>query len=534
MQSDAMQADLVLTGANVVTMTGFEAAGRALSIAVKAGRILAVGPDEEIAPLVGPTTIRLDLTGKTVLPGFIDSHVHFTQAGLGSLGPSVYDVVSADAVLACVRQAVDDPAQGPALLIHGCAIGDLDRPVTRRDLDAISAAKPILIGDVGAHACIANSAALDLIALPDGIAGVGRDADGAPDGVLKDKANTYARYQYYSRAIDDETRVLALHSAAQMAASVGITTVHALEGGSPGRGWLPERDVEILLREQDRLPVRILVYFQSTEWQKAVDWNLPRIGGCIWVDGAYDEGTAALTEPYCHCPHSRGSLYFADDELDAFVLGAHRAGLQISLHAIGDAAIEQVLNAYERAQAVAPRPDPRHRIEHFSLPSAAQIERAARLGVAVGMQPNFATVPDPLPKPTDEPAGLVKYLGFERYQRRHPYRKIVDAGVLVAGGSDADPKPMGPLVGIQCIANHPERDRRLTTYEALALYTVNGARIAFEEHEKGTIEIGKVADFVVLGSDPLTTPTHALSRIPVERTIVRGRVVHERVAEPAA
>ena len=288
--------------------------------------------------------------------------------------------------------------------------------------------------------------------------------------------------------------------------------------------------MEILLREQDRLAISTVIYFQSTDVERVLSLKLPRIGGCIWVDGAYDEGTAALLEPYCHCPHSKGSLYFSDDELNVFVKTAHAAGLQISMHAIGDAAIEQLLNAYELALNAFPRDDHRHRIEHFSLPTAAQIARAARLGVAVGMQPNFATVPDPLPRASDEPAGLVKYLGFERYQRRHPYRRILDAGVLIAGGSDADPKPMGPLIGIQAVAAHPEADRRLSIYEALSLYTTNAARIAFEEQDKGTIEPGKLADLVVLDANPLTTVPDQLARIAVRKTISRGVIVHDQDA----
>jgi predicted amidohydrolase YtcJ len=315
-----------------------------------------------------------------------------------------------------------------------------------------------------------------------------------------------------------------------MAAAVGITTVHALEGGSlhDGRGWLPQRDVEVHLQEQAKLCVDTAIYFQSTDVKQAVSWGLPRIGGCVWVDGDYDEHTAALVEPYADCQDCRGSLYFDDDALDEFVQSAHGAGLQISMHAIGDAAIGQLLSAYERALRRSPRADHRHRIEHFSLPTSAHIKKAAELGIALGMQPNFALLTGPVPTPGDPPQGLVAYLGYERWRRRHPYRQIVDAGILVAGGSDADPRPMGPLIGLAALIGHPEEERRLSAYEALKLYTSNGARIAFQEGEKGALTAGKRADIVVLADNPMTIPPQRIMDIPVEWTFVQGQPVYRR------
>jgi predicted amidohydrolase YtcJ len=314
--------------------------------------------------------------------------------------------------------------------------------------------------------------------------------------LLRGAANTRARYAYYSRVISDETRAAALHRASQMALEVGITTVHALDGGSPdGRGWLPQRDVEVLLREQDRLAVRTVVYFQSTHVELARRWGLPRIGGCVWVDGTWFEHTAGLAEPYTDEPCSCGYLYFSQEELDAFVWDAHRAGLQVSMHAIGDAAIEQLLVAYER--------------------------------ITASMQPNFAVHP-----PLDEAGqrtgkGLEELLGATRFERRHPYRRLLEAGILVAAGSDADPQPMGPLIGVQLLASHPEEARRLTPYEALKLYTSNAARAAFEEADKGTLTVGKLADLVVLAKDPLREPAATLASIRVELTMVGGRIAYE-------
>ena len=523
-----MGIETIIINANVVTLDEPTTDRRPTAIAIDGGRIRVVGSNGEIASLADGGTRLLDVAGGTVLPGFIDCHVHFTQTGLGSLGPQAYGLTSRREVLAVIADAVDTAASEQPLLVHGCCFHDLDGPLSLRDLDQLAPDNAVLVADLGAHACAFNSRAWDVLGLPADAPGIDRAPDGSLAGLLRGAANTRARYAYYSRVISDETRAAALHRASQMALEVGITTVHALDGGSPdGRGWLPQRDVEVLLREQDRLAVRTVVYFQSTHVELARRWGLPRIGGCVWVDGTWFEHTAGLAEPYTDEPCSCGYLYFSQEELDAFVWDAHRAGLQVSMHAIGDAAIEQLLVAYERALRKQPCADHRHRIEHFSLPTARHVERVAELGITASMQPNFAVHP-----PLDEAGqrtgkGLEELLGATRFERRHPYRRLLEAGILVAAGSDADPQPMGPLIGVQLLASHPEEARRLTPYEALKLYTSNAARAAFEEADKGTLTVGKLADLVVLAKDPLREPAATLASIRVELTMVGGRIAYE-------
>jgi len=521
----------IIINANVLTMDESRSSCAPHALAIDSGRIVALGATRDIAALADADTLVLDLRGGTVLPGFIDAHVHFTQTGLGSLGPEVYGLTSRSGVLEVVADAVARTASSEPLLVHGCCFHDLDAPLTRQDLDRVAPHNPLLVADMGAHACAFNSRAWSALRLPADAPGIDKAPDGSLSGLLRGAANTRARYTYYNTVVSDETRVAALHRASQMALEVGITTVHALDGGSPDRGWLPQRDVEVLMREQNRLPVHTVVYFQSTRVDVAQQWGLPRIGGCVWVDGTYFEHTAGLVAPYSDQPCTCGCLYFSQDELDDFVWNAHRAGLQVSMHAIGDAAIEQLLRAYERALQKEPRADHRHRIEHFSLPTANHIERTAKLGIIASMQPNFATHPpvDAAGKRTGR--GLQELLGVERFERRHPYRRLLEAGILVAGGSDADPQPMGPLIGIQLLASHPDEARRLSPTEALKLYTINPAFAAFEEHDKGTLAVGKCADLVVLAQDPLTAPPAKLASIPVELTMVRGKVAWQRDSE---
>jgi predicted amidohydrolase YtcJ len=533
----AVGVETIITNANVLTMESepvHGAGSRPQALAIEGGRIHAVGSNDHVAAFADANTQVLDLAGKTVLPGFIDCHVHFTQTGLGSLGPQVYGITARDSVLEIIADAVGKSVPGEPLLVHGCCFHDLDAQLSLADLDRLAPENPLVVADLGAHACAFNSRAWELLGVPSDVPGIDLDSQGRRAGLLRGAANTLARYNYYSTVVDDATRVSALQRASQMALAVGITTVHALDGGSPGgRGWLPQRDVEVLIREQGRLPVRTVVYFQSTQVEVARSLGLPRIGGCVWVDGTWFEHTAGLLDPYSDQPCNCGFLYFDQDELDDFVWDAHRAGLQVSMHAIGDAAIGQLLLALERALEKEPRANHRHRIEHLSLPTAGHIERMARLGVTASMQPNFAVHPrlDASGRRTGE--GLESLLGAERFERRHPYRKLIDAGVLVAAGSDSDPAPMGPLIGVQLLASHPEAVRHLSAFEALKLYTVNAARAAFEEQDKGTLSAGKLADLVVLAEDPLTWPASSLADIPVELVLVGGRIAHQRAPRVA-
>ena len=520
-----MNASTIVRDAHVITMTRATGDSDAQAIALDGDTIAAVGSNAEIDVLAAPGTEVMSLAGKTVLPGFIDTHFHLMHAGLSLLGPTAAGVTSADAVVALVADAGSRMDPGQALVVYGYDAGTMDRPVTRLDLDRAVPGRAVTIRDVGGHASIVNSLALQRLELPEGAVGVRRLSTGEPSGMLVAVANRIAAGRAEDE-IPDATRVAALHRAAGHALTYGITTIHALEGRSgDGQPTRPEIEARVLLQEQSRLPAKTLLYFQSTDVRRAREWNLPCIGGCVLVDGAYGEHTAALMEPYTDDPSTRGVLYFTDEELNAFVERAHLAGLQISMHAIGDAAIEQLLNAYERVLTLYPKADHRHRIEHFSLPMPQHIERAARLGVAAAMQPNFALMPETGAQ-DDYQFANARFLGPERAKRRHPYRTIQDAGILIAGGSDADAGELGPLLGIHAVVNHPDEVRRLTVFEALALYTANAAKIGFEEGVKGTIEPGKQADLVVLGDNPLTVDSRNLKQIPVLMSIVGGEVAY--------
>ncbi|MBM4046080.1 MAG: amidohydrolase family protein [Planctomycetes bacterium] len=309
-----------------------------------------------------------------------------------------------------------------------------------------------------------------------------------------------------------ERRYEAIRLAAQRAAEKGVTTVHALEGGN--------RDDEPELRclMAGDLPVRVVPYpiTEDVEWVKSL--GLPRIGGCLLLDGAIEAHTAALFEPYADAPGELGKLYHTREELAQFVRSAHDAGLQIAVHAVGERAIQQFLDVLEPVLVRSPR-DHRHRIEHFIVPTADQIARVARLGVAVCAQPTFERLWG------GEQGGFARRLGPSRMKRTTPLRSLLDAGALVAGGSDSYVSPLDPLLGIHSAVNHPNPAQRLTVPEALRLFTLHAARIAFEDHLKGSLEVGKLADFVVLARNPLVVAPNRLKDLEVLKTYVGGSKV---------
>jgi predicted amidohydrolase YtcJ len=214
-------------------------------------------------------------------------------------------------------------------------------------------------------------------------------------------------------------------------------------------------------------------------------------------------------------------LYHNNDEFYRFIEKVHKAGCQISIHAESDRSVDQVLWAYEKVLEKYPRKDHRHRIEHFELVTMKQIKRATRLGVALAMQPAFMTVCENL-------EDYRVLFGEERIKRFHPYRSILDDGALVAGGSDSPVTRINPLEGIHALVNHSIKEQRIDVYEAIEIFTINNAKIGFEEDVKGSIEEGKLADFVVLSDDPYRVPREKIREIKVEMTIVGGKVVYQR------
>jgi predicted amidohydrolase YtcJ len=499
--------DLILIGAVIPIEPGGARAG---ALAVAEGRVLAVGGRDAVLAGRSRATRVVDLGAGAVLPGFGDAHVHLALTGLGLLGARAAGCRSladlADALADHARRA--DPAL--PLWAHGVSPGALaeGRPPTRAELDRVAPERPLLLVDRGHHACYANAAMLAALAARDPeLAGADRD------GALIGAANARAKAAF-AGLVPAEVRRAAIRAARAHAARVGLTRLHALDGG-----WSGPDDPPLILEEAARPGPRIALYEQVMDVTQVRGRGLPRIGGDIWLDGGLYQRTAAFSAPYADDPAARGLLYHADAALFPFVEEAHRSGLQVAVHAIGDRAIEQALRAYAAAQAAHPRSDPRHRIEHFTYATPAQHARAAELGVVLSMQPNIPFTHEADTRMT------VGYLGPERAALKSHVRRALDAGALVAGGSDADVRPLDPLWAIDFLVSDERPGRRVSLDEALRIFTLNVAAASFDEAEAGSLAPGKRADLVILDRDPAAVEPARIKEIGVRATLVGGEVV---------
>jgi predicted amidohydrolase YtcJ len=509
------QGSLAIRNANIITMDAQQP--RAEALVVRDGRILALGAWEDVAPRARDILV-LDLIGKTVVPGLIDTHAHFLWTALSLAALDASPAKDHPALQAIIEEAVADTPPGEAILAMGFTEYALDTtrfsPIVQA-LDAVAPDNPVCLIGVTGHASAVNTRGLEFLGLPDDTPGVMRDADGRPNGLLADKANSLAGVRFSLAFGADEKAGEMIDLAIEQAHSVGITTLHALEGGLIN----DDEAVDGFLAAIPNLPLRFVLYYQIMDVGKVLGLGLSRIGGCILLDGDVDPHTAALSEPYTDDPTCFGTLYHTQDEIDVFVLKAHKAGLQVAMHAVGDGAVEQALNAYEAALVAHPRDDHRHRIEHCEVIGEGQIRRAQRLGVALAIQPPFNHF-----WPHTE---YIATLGEERAHQVDPVRRLMRPGLLVAGGSDSSVTPLGPMIGVHAAVNHSNPAERVSVQEGLELYTINAARIAFEENDKGSLEVGKLGDFVVLGEDPFEVDPGHIKDIPLEMTVIGGDVVYQ-------
>jgi predicted amidohydrolase YtcJ len=510
--------DLIIEG-NILTMSGSKP--RAAAVGVKNGLISMTGAATEVAEYAGKNTHFLKLSGKTVVPGFIDTHCHPVQVGNAALNVDLSPALSLYELLKQVKEKIADTPPGDLVLGLNFNYDTIKehRLPTRSELDGLSSEHPILILVYDVHSAMMNTRMLELVNIPQDMDGYIQGEDGNPTGLVEDPAIALVLKKI---APQGETALLTnIHAAMQEALRVGITTLHMKE---------PYSQLQTVFKHELSFPIRVKPMFMiksqdAEDLDHILQSEIFRQRGVVafFADGAPDSKTAAFFEPYPDELTNYGMLYYQDDELEDLISKTHRAGFQISVHTCGTRASDQALNIYRKVLAKHPRADHRHRIEHFEMPLGNQIKRAVDLGVSLAMQPMFLFLSG-----RDTFENIRSLLGTERANRWKPLRSILDAGGLVAGGSDAPVTKMNPLKGIQACINHPNKHQRITLYEALKLFTVNAARIGFEEHSKGRIEAGKLADFTVLSHDPNSVNRDEVGEIGVEMTIVGGKVVFSK------
>lgn len=437
----------------------------------------------------------VELPGATILPGFVDAHVHLTGTGEHDRAPELGTARSAGQLLDIVARVVGRRA-GP-VLVHGYDESTwADRTVPSiSQLDAICD-RPMVILRVDGHVGLANTAALKESGAA-GREGLEADPEGRPTGRATGAAKTALRRWFATHLADRDVEELQL-AAASLAVSHGITAIH--EMSMPHERGL--RDLEILLGHRGRLPVDVATYVATTDVAQVIDLGLPRIGGDLPIDGSIGARTAFVSEGYADVGGT-GARNFEDDQLATFFHDAHLAGLQVGVHAIGDAAIVQVLSQWERVyQSLDSRGRRhfrarRHRIEHFEMADGRSIERAAALGLAIGIQPTFDAL-------WGFPGGLYEQgLGPERAEGMNPFRDLLQRGIEVGGGSDSPITPLDPMEAIAALEGHHRPEQRLAREEALRVWTIGSARLAHQGDKKGSLEPGKHADFAAYDADPM-------------------------------
>ncbi|HEX9824436.1 MAG TPA: amidohydrolase [Actinomycetota bacterium] len=457
----------------------------------------------------------VDLSGATVLPGFVDAHVHLTGTGMLVGGLDLSGASSREEAVAATREhlaAHPGPAMGQGF--DESRWGSPELP-SLADLDALSGEALLLLRTDG-YLSLANTAALKASGALD-LEGVER-ADGEPTGLLRGEANVAIQRWHFESLPDDALQDAQLR-AAGLAASRGITCVH--EMSMPDKRG--RRDVEVLLGHLERLPLDTIVYIADMDLPYVIDRAFPRVGGDLFLDGSIGARTAAMLHDYED--GSNGELSHHEDELVEFLHNAHLGGLQVGLHAIGDAAIEQSLRAWERVYAALDSRGRRHfrarrhRLEHFETPSLGQVERAAALGLAVSIQPAFDSA-------WGGPGGMYEErLGRERSWQMNPFKTLLQRGIEVGAGSDSPVTPLDPMEGIWALENHHDPIQRMAREDAIRLFTVGGARLGHLE-KKGRLEPGSAADFAAYDVDPFDVPDpRGLHPI---LTVSRGREVFAR------
>ncbi|MFL5581271.1 MAG: amidohydrolase [Gemmatimonadaceae bacterium] len=537
----AQSGPVTLAVVNARVWTGDARRPWADAVAVRGDRIAAVGSSAEVKKLTTPETRVIDAAGQMVVPGFIDSHVHFLTGGFGLASVQLRDARTPQEFVARIKAYAATLPAGTWITEGNWDHENWGGELPRRDwIDSVTPNNPVWINRLDGHMSLANSAALRAAGVSRRTAEVDggtivRDAAAEPTGVLKD--NAQALVDRVVPAPTDVQSDRALDAAMRFVAEQGVTSVHHM--GSWGDLAAFER-----AHRAGRLATRIYAAVPLDSWARLRDTLAARKSrGDEWlrigalkgfVDGSLGSHTAAFREPFTDAPSDRGLLVNTPEDLYAWTSAADRAGLHVVVHAIGDRAIGMQLDIFERvARENGPR-DRRFRIEHAQHLAAADVPRFARLGVIPSMQPYHAI---------DDGRWAEKVIGPERIKLTYAFRALRDAGARLAFGSDWFVAPPTPLEGIYAAVTRRTLDDRnpggwvpeqkIGVEDALRAYTVNAAYASFEEGLKGSLERGKLADLVVIDRDLTRVAPETIRDAKVVLTVVGGRVVFERGAAPA-
>jgi len=533
-----MHADLVLKHGRICTVDA--ARPWAEGAAVVGERIVAVGAGRDLEAWTGPGTRVIDLQGRLVLPGFIDSHVHFIQGGMSLLSVQLRDADGREALAARLAGAARQLPAGEWIVE-----GNWDHQrfpgaeLPRRDwIDAATPEHPVCVSRLDGHMVLCNSLALRLAGVdrntptPDGGEIVRDPLTGEPTGILKDAASRLV-YRIIPPPAPAQLRRIAQAALAE-AAGKGVTTVHDVSGEEGfgiyqdllGEGGLTSRISFFLpvASVQEVLKLRLQSGFGSTRLRFA--------GLKGFTDGSLGSGTACFFEPYSDEPGNAGLFHdqmFPEGIMGERLCAADSHGLRLAVHAIGDRAVASLIDLFQQAAQANPAWDRRFRMEHAQHVRPQDLARMAGLGVIASVQPYHAI---------DDGRWAGRRIGPERARMAFPYRAFLDAGIPMAFGSDWPVAPMDPILGIHAAVTrrtldgrHPDGwipEQRVPLAAAIAASTLGGAFAEGAEREKGSIAPGKLADFAVLDRDLFGLAPERIAEAQVAMTICGGTVIFER------
>ena len=503
-------------GGNVLTM-GEVQNGSALFI--EDGLVALVGRDEDVLACCAKAGVQaIDLKGRTAVPGLHDCHVHMMGTGLNAQAIDLYDCKSVADVLDKLKAAdavipedrwIFGKRLDESRLAEGC-------PPSMAELDSALSRRNVYIIDRGWHYTLVNRRAFDSLGIDRSMAGVCVNADGVLNGRLHEDANATAKHAFFELQSIDARRE-AFRYTSEYAAAKGVTTIHAMEGGS----LFVDSDIRILLSMND-LPTHVTLYWPAAGVEDIKEKKLKQWGGDILLDGSIGSRTAAFPEPYSDDPGNCGKLYYNEEQITSWIVDAHKNDVQIAFHAIGQSAVTQALDCLEAALKRYPVTDHRMRIEHFGFPTRGDILRAAKLGAVISTQPSFTYL-------RGGPGTVYNQrLGTKRERAAYPLRAFLDAGITVGGGSDSDVTPIDPLLGIHAAVNPPYGENGVTALEALKMFTIWAAAIAKEEKEKGSLEPGKLGDVTILEKNPLEVEPTLIKDIGVWMTVKAGEITYSK------
>jgi predicted amidohydrolase YtcJ len=546
--TETPKADVIFRNANIYTglkdrSTFGETQRRAEAMAVRGDRVLAIGGNGEIMKWKGTQTQVIDLHGQLVMPGFNDAHVHLAEAGFQKLSVNLVGVRSLDEFRQRIRERVMNAAPGEWITGGGWdeTLWPVKTPPSRWDVDEVSQGHPVFLQRVDGHIAVANTKALQLASVtvasrdPEG-GKIDRDESGTPSGILRETARD-AVFAIIPKATHEKRRQGIMQALAD-AARWGITSAQDNSSWEDFQVYEElEREGQLTLRINEWLP-----FDASVDGLKAMRDSHPRSDNMLhtgmlkgFMDGSLGSHTAALLQPYADDPRNSGLPRYDAEKLNEMTEERLAEGFQIGFHAIGDRGVQMALDAFAGAEEAvreqAPKSsntnnDFRLRIEHAQVTTPAEIQKFKNLKVIASMQPNHLLT---------DMNWAQNRLGPERAAHSYAWAEFLSKGVALAFGTDYPVEPITPFRGLFAAVTRQSEDgkkryypeQRLTIDQAIAAYTVGSAYAELAEKEKGSLQPGMLADFVVLDRDITSIPAEKILETKVLRTVVGGKTVYE-------